>query len=741
VKTSHANSQEVVLDIEGMTCASCVRRVERALTKQEGVASAYVNLAARTATVHASPAAVNVTPLIKAVEAAGYRAAPHVEERAPRDEARQYFARLVVSIVFTVPVLVLTFTHPHDRWSMIWAGLLTLPVQLYAGWPFIHSALKAARHLTSTMDTLVAVGSLTSYSYSVWATLVGRHDHYFDTAATIITLILVGKTLEARARMSAGDAARRLLERGAKEATLLLSDGTERRVPVEDVRVGDVVVVRPGEKVPVDGEVRVGTSSIDLSMLTGEPVPVDVGPGDVVTGAAINANGRLEVLATRVGPDTKLAEIVRLLRQAQGSKAPVQRLADRISAVFVPAVLGLAVATFFGWYFLGSGGAHATGPAMIHAVAVVLIACPCALGLATPAAIMAGSGRAAEIGILFKGGEVFEAARHVDTVLLDKTGTITEGVMALAEVVSLPGFDRDEVLALAAATERGSEHPIGRAILTGAADRNVAVPPGAGFSVRPGAGAEATVSGRRIRVGRPEGLPVDASNEVARLASTGLTVFAVWVDDVPAGLLCVSDRLKAGAEAAVDRLGRLGLRVALVTGDRRAAAEAMAKRAGIDRVVAEVYPEGKVSEVARLQGEGHRVVFVGDGINDGPALALADMGIALGTGTDVAMEAADVMLLGGEVGGVADALELARRTYRVIGQNLIWAFGYNVVMIPLAVAGVLTPIWAAAAMAASSVSVVANSLRLRRFRRRTLAGATPVGPMPELEPTGIRSSP
>jgi Cu+-exporting ATPase len=712
MKTAPA-ADAVILDIEGMTCASCVRRVERALSKQEGVASATVNLAARTATVQ--PALEDLRGLIKAVESAGYHASAHVEEGSPRDQARQYLVRLVVAVGFTVPVLLLTFAFPHLRWGMALAWALTTPVQFYCGWPFIRSAARAAIHGSSTMDTLVAVGSLTSYSYSVWATVSGRDGHYFDTAAAIITLILVGKTLEARARMSAGDAARRLLERGAKDATLLI-DGAERVVPVDEVRVGDVVVVRPGEKVPVDGVVRWGTSSIDLSMLTGESVPVDVSVGDEVVGAALNSMGRLEVEATRVGPDTRLAEIVRLLSRAQGSKAPVQRLADRVSSVFVPAVLLLAVATFFGWYLLGDG--HRPGVAMIHAVAVVLIACPCALGLATPAAIMAGSGRAAEIGILFKGGEVFEAARSVGVVLFDKTGTITEGAMVLADVVPADGYEAHEVISLAAAAERGSEHPIARAVLAGAAERGIRVPVAESFAARPGAGASSVVDGHDVEVGRPQGLPADLADRVEQLASSGLTVFAVWVDRAPAGLLGLEDRLKAGAPEAIARIRGLGMSVALVTGDRRTAAMAMARQAGIDDVAAEVYPQGKVETVMRLQGAGRRVVFVGDGINDAPALAQADMGIALGTGTDVAIEAADVTLLGGDVASVADALELARKTYRIIAQNLIWAFGYNVVMIPLAVAGVLTPIWAAAAMAASSVSVVANALRLRRYRRR-----------------------
>lgn len=708
--------REVVLDIEGMTCASCVNRVERVLKRQEGVSDASVNLVSRTATVHSS--SDDVDRLIHAVEKAGYGAHAHAVGSSARDEARDYLVRLVVAVVLTVPILLLTFVVPHADWSMWLAWALTTPVQFYAGWPFIRSAAVSARHLTSTMDTLVAVGSLTSYTYSAWATLAGRHDHYFDTAAVIITLILTGKVLEARGRARAGDASRALLERRAKQATRL-EGNVERPVPIEEVRVGDLLVVRPGEKVPVDGVIREGTSSIDMSMLTGESVPADVGPGDEVVGASINSHGRLVVEATRVGEETKLAEIVRLLQAAQGSKAPVQRLADRVSEIFVPAVLLLAAGTLAGWILLGDVG---MGTALLRAVSVVLIACPCALGLATPAAIMAGSGRAAELGILFKGGEVYEVARGVDTVLFDKTGTVTEGAMRLAEVVAGTGESADDVLALAAAAERGSEHPIARAVVEGAADRGLKVPEAAAFSVRPGAGAQAELDGRRIEVGRPEDISEELATKAADLASDGLTVFAVRVDRRPLGLVAVSDRVKRGAAEAVGRVRSLGLEMALVSGDRQATAEAVARQAGIDRVVAEVYPEEKVQEVRRLQEAGHRVVFVGDGINDGPALAQADVGIALGTGTDVAIEAADVTVMGGDLGSVADALELSRWTYRVITQNLFWAFGYNVVMIPLAVAGVLTPIWAAGAMAASSVSVVANALRLRRYRRRTTGG-------------------
>ncbi len=712
--TATKEQHDVVLDIEGMTCASCVQKIEKALGAMETVHAAAVNLATRTATIRSS--GEEVEPLIKAVESAGYGARPHAGERSAGEERAEYSRRLVVAVVFTVPVLVLTF-GVGDRAPLWLVWMLTTPVQFFGGWPFLRGAVRAARHRATTMDTLIAVGSLAAYSYSVWAVLAGRRASYFDTAAVIVTLILLGKTLEARARASAGDAARSLLERGAKEATLLV-EGLERKVPIEQVRPGQSVVVRPGEKIPADGVVKEGISWVDLSLLTGESVPVDVGPGDEVVGASVNGNGRLVVFVSKVGGNTKLSEIVRLLQQAQGSKAPVQRLADRVSSVFVPVVMTLAFATFLGWW-LGSGATP--GAALLHATAVLLIACPCALGLATPVAIMAGTGRAAELGVLFGGGEVFEVARQADMVLLDKTGTVTEGAMRLAEVVPADGRSAHEVLALAAATESGSEHPIARAVVDGARAQGVDVPISTGHTVLPGAGAEATVGGNSIRVGRPQGLPIEQAEEVDRLAGAGSTPFAVWRGDEAIGLLSVSDRVKPEAAGTVERLKSLGLEVAMVTGDHRATAEAIAGEAGIDHVLAEVFPDGKVDEVKRLQTAGHRVVFVGDGINDAPALAQADVGVAMGTGTDVALEAADVRLLAGDLGSVADALALARWTYRVIRQNLFWAFAYNVVMIPLAALGALTPTWAAGAMAASSVSVVLNALRLRRFRRRSQA--------------------
>jgi copper-transporting P-type ATPase V len=708
----------VTLDIEGMTCASCVSKVEKALRSSDDVLDCRVNLATRTA--HVQTTSDDAAPMIKAVERIGYGAHEQMHDHMggdPSAEMRGWLRLLLVAVPLTIALLILTFGLGHRSWSMPVAWALATPVQFYAGWPFLRSAGKAARHLSSTMDTLIAVGSLASYGYSVMAVLTDRHEHYFDTGAVIITLILLGKVLESRARAAAGDAARSLLECGAKEATVLeravvpegkrtlsMAAPVERRVAVDEVVVGDLVVVRPGEKIPVDGVVREGSSSVDLSMLTGEPVPVDVRTGDEVVGASINGQGRLVIETTRVGADSTLASIVRLLRDAQGSKAPVQRLADRISSVFVPIVLALAALTFVGWSWLSDAG---PGTALIHAVAVVLIACPCALGLATPAAIMAGSGRAAELGVLFKGGEVFEQARQLDVVLMDKTGTITEGEMTLAEVQGEP-----QTLALAAAVEAGSEHPIARAVVAGAQARGISIAAASDFQADPGAGAHATVDGAVVRVGR-------VGEEGRALAQTGLTVFGVWQDERLLGVLGVSDRVKPDAAATIARLHSMGYEVGMVTGDRAEAAQAVAQQVGIDRVVAGVLPQGKIDEIDRLQRDGRRVAFVGDGINDSPALARADLGIALGTGADVALEAADVMVLGGDVAVVADALRLARKTYRVIAQNLGWAFGYNVVMIPLAVAGVLTPELAAGAMAASSVSVVLNALRLRRFRRKS----------------------
>jgi heavy metal translocating P-type ATPase len=703
------DAREVVLDIEGMTCASCVGKVERALGGVDGVGSAVVNLATRTAVVRTP--ATDPDPLIDAVERVGYGARLHVADGVIGDEPSTYLRRLIVAVPLTLAVLVLTFVGTSER-SMWLAWALATPVQFYCGWPFLRSAWRSARRMTTTMDTLVAVGSLAAYGYSAWAVLSGSDHHYFDTGAVIITLILLGKLLESRARASASDASRTLLERAATEATVLEA-GAERRVPVDEVYPGMLVVVRPGEKVPADGVVKEGSSWVDLSLLTGESVPVDVGPGDEVVGASVNGTGRLVVFVTKVGANTKLSEIVRLLQAAQGSKAPIQRLADRVASVFVPLVLALAALTFAGWTILTDVG---SGEALLHAVAVLLIACPCALGLATPAAIMAGTGRAAELGVLFRDGEVFESAHRVDTVLLDKTGTVTAGAMTVAEVAPANVAGDDELIAWAAAAELGSEHPIARAVVDAAHERGIEIPPAHDHEVFPGAGARARVDGADAVVGRPEGIPPELQELASAMSERGLTPFAVWRDAAPLGLVGVADPVKPEAAAAVADLVGLDLRVGLVTGDREATARAVARSVGIASVAAEVMPAEKVAEVGRARAGGRHVAFVGDGINDAPALAEADLGIALGTGTDVALAAAGVRLLSGDLRGVADAMRLARRTYRVIAENLFWAFAYNVVMIPLAVFGVLSPMWAAAAMAGSSVTVVLNALRLRRFR-------------------------
>jgi P-type Cu+ transporter len=688
--------KELRLDLEGMTCASCAARIERGLNRLDGV-EATVNLATEQATVRYEPS-VTLDQLVGAVESAGYHAHPagpahgtHADDE-PADVLRR---RLVVAAVLTAPVALLAMVPPLEFSGWEWVALvLSTPVVLWSGIAFHRAALRSARHGAATMDTLISMGTLAAWLWSTVVLVAGlAAETYFEVAAVITTLILLGRYLEARAKRRSSEAIRKLLELGAKDARVL-RDGEEVLVPAGRLQVGDLFVVRPGEKIATDGVVEDGASAVDRSLLTGESVPVEVEPGGEVAGATINTYGRLVVRATRVGADTALAQIARLVEAAQSGKAPVQRLADRVSAVFVPAVMAISLATLAGWLAFGGSASEA----FTAAVAVLIIACPCALGLATPTALMVGTGRGAQLGILIKGPEVLEQTRSVGTVVLDKTGTITEGKLELAEVAALDGGTRAEILRLAGAVEAASEHPIGRAIATAARQELGPLPAASDFRNLPGTGVRGVVDGHEVEVGRSDG-----------------SITVAW-DGKPRATLVVRDTLKPSSAEAIRELKQLGLTPVLLTGDDRATAERVAAEVGIERVLAEVHPEDKVAEVKRLQRAGEVVAMVGDGVNDAPALAQADLGLAIGTGTDVAIEASDLTLVSGDLRAAADAIRLARRTLRTIKGNLFWAFAYNVAAVPLAVAGLLNPIVAAAAMAASSLFVVGNSLRLRRFR-------------------------
>jgi Cu+-exporting ATPase len=730
-----ADPSQIELSIGGMSCASCAARIEGKLNRMDGV-SATVNFATEKARVELSPG-VGVDQVIATVEQTGYTARVPEPPRRSADQgdggdsaaAGGLLRRLVITAVLSVPVILLSMVPAFQFGGWQWlAFALAVPVVGYGGWPFHRAAWNSLRHGAATMDTLVSLGTLAAFGWSAWALFSGRASLYLDTAAAVTTFILLGRYLEARARRRAGSALRALLELGAKDVTVL-RDGQERLIPVAELAVGDRFVVRPGEKIATDGVVLEGSSAVDAALLTGESVPVEVGPGDQVTGATVNAGGRLIVAATGVGADTQLARMAHLVEQAQHGKAAAQRLADRISAVFVPAVIGLALLTLGGW--LAAGGSPAA--AFTAAVAVLIIACPCALGLATPTALMVGTGRGAQLGILIKGPEVLESTRAVDTVVLDKTGTVTTGAMTLVAVRPADGADADQALRLAGAVEHASEHPVGRAIAAAARDAAGPLPAVDQFQNLPGRGVQGVAEGHVIVAGRPslladwaQPLPpeLDAAREVAEQA--GRTVVAVGWDGQARALLEVADAVKPTSARAVAELRALGLTPVLLTGDNQAVARAVAAEVGIDEVIAGVLPEDKAAVVAGLQGRGQVVAMVGDGVNDAAALAQADLGLAMGTGTDAAIEAADLTLVRGDLRVAADAIRLSRRTLATIKGNLAWAFAYNLAALPLAALGLLNPMIAGAAMAFSSVFVVSNSLRLRGFQPQTaVTGAEP----------------
>jgi Cu+-exporting ATPase len=733
------SEKEVTLNLGGLHCAACVARVEKALSRERGVERAQVNLATRRAKVKFDPEQTSVKDLQQAVVAAGYEVESWAEEPPPPPppevEALRLRSRFLVALVLSLPVMVGHFVPPIPHWlglsKFAWhffLFFLSTPVLFFCGASFFFGAIKAARHRATNMDTLVALGTFAAYAYSTWVSFFPAAvmpsgvapDVYFDTAVMIITFILLGRWMEARSRGRASEAIRRLFALAPPTARVR-RNGEEVEVPLAEVAVEDEVIVRPGEKIPVDGVVLEGASSVDESMLTGESLPVSKEPGAEVWGATINQRGFLVFKATRVGQDMVLSQIIRLVEEAQSSKAPIERVADKVASVFVPVVLGLAALTFLGWYFFGPPPSVTI--AVVNMVAVLIIACPCAMGLATPTAVMVGSGRGAELGILIRGGEPLERAYRLTTLVFDKTGTLTWGLPRVTDVIALGDGKEEEVLALAGALEEKSEHPLAEAVFRAARERGLTFPKLDDFQAVPGMGVKAQYNNQPVLLGnlgfcRQEGIrTAELENFQARLAHEGKTAIYLAVDGQPRGLLAAADTLKPGAGEVISQLKEMGLKLALISGDNQQTVNAVAAEVGIEQTLAEVLPGDKAAKVAELQNQGEVVAMAGDGVNDAPALAQADVGIAFGTGADVALEAADLTLIRDDLFLIPKAIQLSRRMMRIIRQNLFWAFCYNVVAIPLAAIGFLSPAIAALAMAMSSVSVVTNSLRLRKFGR------------------------
>ena len=727
--------EKVELNITGMTCAACSARIEKVLGKLDGISTANVNLALEKATVEFNPSQVSISEIIARIDKIGFGAEP-VKQDAPVDHRevaiKKQTRKFIVSAILSLPLLwtmvghfsFTSFLYVPDFLMNPWVQLiLATPVQFIIGWQFYVGAYKSLKNGAANMDVLVVMGTSAAYFYSIYQMLTHSGHHmphlYFETSAVLITLILLGKLFEARAKGKSSQAIKQLMGMQAKNA-LVVRDGVEQTVPLEDVRIGDILRVKPGEKIPVDGEVLSGMSAVDESMLTGESIPVDKTVGDVLYGSTINKNGALEMKALKVGHETALAQIIQIVESAQGSKAPIQRLADKISSIFVPIVVGIAALTFILWWAIGGEFT----PAFEATIAVLVIACPCALGLATPTSIMAGSGRAAQFGILFKGGEHLEQTGFIQTVVVDKTGTVTNGEPVLTDVIIYSEeLAEKDVLAKVAAAEKMSEHPLAQAIVTGVIDRQIDIPTATDFNAIPGYGIEATVSGTHVAVGtrklmgeRNIVVAPKVEQQLVSLEEQGKTAMLIAIDGKLSALVAVADTVKETSKAAVQRLHDLGLKVIMLTGDNARTAQAIAAEVGIDDVIAEVLPEQKAQEIEKLQQAGNKVAMVGDGINDAPALAVADIGMAIGTGTDVAMEAADITLIRGDLNSIADAILMSRKTMKNIKQNLFWAFAYNTIGIPIAALGFLAPWLAGAAMAFSSVSVVLNALRLQRVK-------------------------